>query len=176
MLTDEVVCEILAATVTPPPGSLWAAGVAHWSSRRSSSAGLSARPPGAPPGQDLRSGALIGQGEPWPNKIRITRVSTAPGEPRNPADPAPRSCPAARSGRSSRNVEDNSLQGCRSQELRVVHGRGGKVKPGARPGTRESRRIRAVPLRAGGWLALTRSRPWAADAAPHHARPESVVR
>ena len=34
VLTDEVVCEILAATVTPPPQSLRAAGVTHWSSRR----------------------------------------------------------------------------------------------------------------------------------------------
>ncbi len=34
VLTDEVVCEILAATVTPPPASLRAAGVTHWSSRR----------------------------------------------------------------------------------------------------------------------------------------------
>jgi transposase len=34
VLTDEVVCEILAATVTPPPESLRAAGVTHWSSRR----------------------------------------------------------------------------------------------------------------------------------------------
>jgi transposase len=34
VLTGEVVCEILAATVTPPPESLRAAGVTHWSSRR----------------------------------------------------------------------------------------------------------------------------------------------
>ena len=35
MLTDEaVVCGILAATVTAPPGSLQAQGVTHWSSRR----------------------------------------------------------------------------------------------------------------------------------------------
>ena len=34
VLTDEVVAEILAATVTPPPRSLQAAGVTHWSSRR----------------------------------------------------------------------------------------------------------------------------------------------
>ena len=34
VLTDEVVCEILAATVTPPPEWLRAAGVTHWSSRR----------------------------------------------------------------------------------------------------------------------------------------------
>src|SRR6266516_1749027 len=34
VLTDEVVCQILAATVTPPPESLQAAGVSHWSSRR----------------------------------------------------------------------------------------------------------------------------------------------
>ena len=34
VLTDEVVCQILVATVTPPPGSLQAAGVTHWSSRR----------------------------------------------------------------------------------------------------------------------------------------------
>ena len=34
VLTDEAVCEILAATVTPPPGSLQAQGVTHWSSRR----------------------------------------------------------------------------------------------------------------------------------------------
>ena len=34
MLTDEAVGEILAATVTPPPQSLRAAGVTHWSSRR----------------------------------------------------------------------------------------------------------------------------------------------
>ena len=34
VLTDEVVCEILAATVTPPPEPLQAAGLTHWSSRR----------------------------------------------------------------------------------------------------------------------------------------------
>jgi Homeodomain-like domain len=34
VLTDEAVCEILAATVTPPPGSLQAQGATHWSSRR----------------------------------------------------------------------------------------------------------------------------------------------
>jgi transposase len=34
VLTDEVVGQILAATVTPPPESLRAAGVTHWSSRR----------------------------------------------------------------------------------------------------------------------------------------------
>ena len=34
VLTDEVVCQILAATVTPPPESLQAQGVTHWSSRR----------------------------------------------------------------------------------------------------------------------------------------------
>jgi transposase len=34
VLTGEVVCEILAATVTPPPESLRAAGLTHWSSRR----------------------------------------------------------------------------------------------------------------------------------------------
>jgi transposase len=34
VLTGEVVCEILAATVTPPPESLQAQGVTHWSSRR----------------------------------------------------------------------------------------------------------------------------------------------
>ena len=34
VLTEEVVCQILAATVTPPPESLRAAGVTHWSSRR----------------------------------------------------------------------------------------------------------------------------------------------
>ena len=34
VLTDEVVGEILAATVTPHPESLRAAGVTHWSSRR----------------------------------------------------------------------------------------------------------------------------------------------
>jgi transposase len=34
VLTDEAVCEILSATVTPPPESLRAAGVTHWSSRR----------------------------------------------------------------------------------------------------------------------------------------------
>ena len=34
MLTDEVVCQILAATVTPPPESLRAAGVTRWSSRQ----------------------------------------------------------------------------------------------------------------------------------------------
>jgi hypothetical protein len=34
VLTDEVVCEILAATVTRPPESLQAAGVTHWWSRR----------------------------------------------------------------------------------------------------------------------------------------------
>jgi transposase len=34
VLTDEVVGLILAATLTPPPASLRAAGVTHWSSRR----------------------------------------------------------------------------------------------------------------------------------------------
>jgi transposase len=34
VLTDEVVAEILAATVTPPPGALAAMGVTHWSARR----------------------------------------------------------------------------------------------------------------------------------------------
>ena len=34
VLTGEVVCQILAATLTPPPESLRAAGVTHWSSRR----------------------------------------------------------------------------------------------------------------------------------------------
>jgi transposase len=34
VLTDAVVCQILAATVTPPPESLQAQGVTHWSSRR----------------------------------------------------------------------------------------------------------------------------------------------
>jgi transposase len=34
VLTEEAVCEILAATVTPPPESLQAQGVTHWSSRR----------------------------------------------------------------------------------------------------------------------------------------------
>ena len=34
VLADEVACEILAAAVTPPPESLRAAGVTHWSSRR----------------------------------------------------------------------------------------------------------------------------------------------
>jgi transposase len=34
VLTDEAVCEILSATVTPPPRSLQAQGVTHWSSRR----------------------------------------------------------------------------------------------------------------------------------------------
>jgi len=34
VLTDEVVCQILTATVTPPPESLKAAGVRHWSSGR----------------------------------------------------------------------------------------------------------------------------------------------
>jgi hypothetical protein len=30
VLTDAAVCEILAATVTPPPESLQAQGVTHW--------------------------------------------------------------------------------------------------------------------------------------------------
>src|SRR5215470_7597575 len=34
VLTEEAVCEILAATVTPPPQALQAQGVTHWSSRR----------------------------------------------------------------------------------------------------------------------------------------------
>src|SRR5215472_14806010 len=34
VLTGEAVCEILAATVTPPPESLRAQGVTHWSARR----------------------------------------------------------------------------------------------------------------------------------------------
>src|ERR1019366_2596004 len=33
-LTDEVIGEILSATVTPPPDALRALGVTHWSSRR----------------------------------------------------------------------------------------------------------------------------------------------
>src|SRR3984957_9795793 len=34
VLTDEVVADILSATVTPPPEALQAQGVTHWSSRR----------------------------------------------------------------------------------------------------------------------------------------------
>ena len=34
VLTDQVIAEILSATVTPPPQALAAAGVTHWSSRR----------------------------------------------------------------------------------------------------------------------------------------------
>jgi hypothetical protein len=34
VLTDEVITEILSATVTPPPQALQAQGVTHWSSRR----------------------------------------------------------------------------------------------------------------------------------------------
>jgi hypothetical protein len=34
VLTGEAVCEILAATVTPPPESLRAQEVTHWSARR----------------------------------------------------------------------------------------------------------------------------------------------
>ena len=34
VLTDEVIAEILSATVTPPPDALRAQGVTHWSSRR----------------------------------------------------------------------------------------------------------------------------------------------
>jgi transposase len=34
VLTDEVIAEILSATVTPPPEALRAPGVTHWSSRR----------------------------------------------------------------------------------------------------------------------------------------------
>ena len=34
VLTEEVACQVLAATLTPPPESLRAAGVTHWSSRR----------------------------------------------------------------------------------------------------------------------------------------------
>jgi transposase len=34
VLTEEAVCEILAATVTPPPEALRARGVTHWSARR----------------------------------------------------------------------------------------------------------------------------------------------
>ena len=34
VLTDEVIAEILSATVTPPPGALAAMGVTHWSARR----------------------------------------------------------------------------------------------------------------------------------------------
>lgn len=34
VLTEQVIGEILAATVTPPPEALQAAGVTHWSSRR----------------------------------------------------------------------------------------------------------------------------------------------
>ena len=34
VLTEEVIGEILSATVTPPPGALAAMGVTHWSARR----------------------------------------------------------------------------------------------------------------------------------------------
>jgi transposase len=34
VLTEEAVCQILAATLTPPPDSLQARGITHWSSRR----------------------------------------------------------------------------------------------------------------------------------------------
>ena len=34
VLTGDTVCEILAATVTPPPESLQKQGITHWSSRR----------------------------------------------------------------------------------------------------------------------------------------------
>jgi transposase len=34
VLTEEAVCEILAATVTPPPEALRARGITHWSARR----------------------------------------------------------------------------------------------------------------------------------------------
>ena len=34
VLTDDAVCEILAATLTPPPESLKKEGVTHWSARR----------------------------------------------------------------------------------------------------------------------------------------------
>ena len=34
MLTDEVIAEILSATVTPPPGVLQELGITHWSARR----------------------------------------------------------------------------------------------------------------------------------------------
>jgi transposase len=34
VLTDDAVCEILAATLTPPPESLGAQGITHWSARR----------------------------------------------------------------------------------------------------------------------------------------------
>jgi len=34
VLTDAAVCEILSATVIPPPDSLQAQGMTHWSSRR----------------------------------------------------------------------------------------------------------------------------------------------
>jgi transposase len=34
VLTEDAIAEILSATVTPPPGSLQAMGVTHWSSRR----------------------------------------------------------------------------------------------------------------------------------------------
>ena len=34
VLTEKAVSEILSATVTPPPESLQAMGVSHWSSRR----------------------------------------------------------------------------------------------------------------------------------------------
>jgi transposase len=34
VLTEAAIAEILSATVTPPPGSLQAMGVTHWSSRR----------------------------------------------------------------------------------------------------------------------------------------------
>jgi transposase len=34
VLTEDVTCEILSASLTPPPGALAALGVTHWSSRR----------------------------------------------------------------------------------------------------------------------------------------------
>ena len=45
VLTDEAVCEILSATVTPPPESLQAAGVTHWS--KPAAGGLAAPGEGA---------------------------------------------------------------------------------------------------------------------------------
>jgi transposase len=34
VLTEQTICEILAATVTPPPESLQRQGITHWSARR----------------------------------------------------------------------------------------------------------------------------------------------
>lgn len=49
VLTQEAVCQILAATLTPPPESLQAQGITHWSSRRAGGLAAAQRPAAGQP-------------------------------------------------------------------------------------------------------------------------------